>query len=64
MRFQYRYYGETSVSSSASATEMRFAPDTLRAPTHFVAQLNKHIPFREAMSALHDVGQLGRVWSG
>lgn len=55
MRFQYRYYGETQVASSASMTEMRFAPDTLRAPTHFVAELNKRIPFREAISALHDV---------
>ncbi|MES2264960.1 MAG: SWIM zinc finger family protein [Pseudomonadota bacterium] len=55
MRFQYRYYGETQVGNSASATDMRFAPDTLRAPTHFVAELNRHIPFREAISALHDV---------
>ncbi|NHZ66391.1 SWIM zinc finger family protein [Massilia genomosp. 1] len=55
MRFEYRYYGASTVSNSASSTEMRFAPDTLRAPTHFVAQLNKHIPFREAISALHDV---------
>ena len=55
MRFEYRYYGESNVSSSASATEMRFAPDTLRPPTHFVAEVNKHIPFREAISALHEV---------
>lgn len=55
MRFNYRYYGETTVSNSASSTEMRFAPDTLRPPTHFVAEVNKHIPFREAISALHDV---------
>lgn len=55
MRFQYRYYGESAVSSSASSTQMRFAPDTLRPPTHFVGQLNRHIPFREAISALHDV---------
>lgn len=55
MRFNYRYYGESTVTNSASETEMRFAPDTLRPPTHFVAELNKHIPFREAMSALHDV---------
>lgn len=55
MRFQYRYYGESAVSSSASATQMRFAPDTLRPPTHFVAELNRHIPFREVISALHDV---------
>ncbi|RSZ55124.1 SWIM zinc finger family protein [Massilia atriviolacea] len=55
MKFEYRYYGASTVSNSASSTEMRFAPDTLRPPTHFVAQLNKHIPFREAISALHDV---------
>ncbi len=55
MRFQYRYYGETYVSNSAASTDMRFVPDTLRAPTHFVANINKHIPFREAISALHDV---------
>ncbi len=55
MRVQYRYYGESAVSNSASSTEMRFAPDTLRAPTHFVAELNQHLPFREAISALHDV---------
>ncbi|MDQ1925037.1 SWIM zinc finger family protein [Massilia pseudoviolaceinigra] len=55
MKFEYRYYGASTVSNSASSTEMRFAPDTLRAPTHFVAQLNKHIPFREAICALHDV---------
>lgn len=55
MKFAYRYYGQSAVNNSASATEMRFAPDTLRAPTHFVAELNQHIPFREAISALHDV---------
>jgi len=30
-------------------------PDTLRKPTHFIATLNRHIPFREAISALHQV---------
>jgi hypothetical protein len=55
MRFQYRYYGETYISNSAASTDMRFVPDALRAPTYFVANINKHIPFREAMSALHDV---------
>ena len=34
---------------------MSFAPDTLREPTFFVGSLNKHIPFREAISALHDI---------
>jgi hypothetical protein len=55
MRFQYRYYGATSVDNGASSTEMRFAPDTLRPPTYFVADVNRRVPFREAMSALHDV---------
>lgn len=55
MRFQYRYYGATSVDNDASSTAMRFAPDTLRPPTYFVADVNRRVPFREAMSALHDV---------
>jgi hypothetical protein len=55
MRFQYRYYGASSVDNGASTTDMRFAPDTLRAPTYFVADVNRRVPFREAMSALHDV---------
>jgi predicted nucleic acid-binding Zn finger protein len=55
MKFQYRYYGHSGVSNDASSTDMRFAPDTLRKPTHFVAEVGKHIPFREAISALHDV---------
>ncbi len=55
MRFNYRYYGATTVENSASATDMRFVPDALRPPTHFVADVNKRLPFREAMSALHDV---------
>lgn len=34
---------------------MSFAPDTLRKPTFFVGSLRKHLPFREAISALHDI---------
>jgi len=34
---------------------MDFSPDTHRDPTFFVGNLNKSIPFREAISALHDV---------
>jgi len=55
MRFDYRYYGATSVDNSASATAMRFVPDVLRPPTYFVADVNRRIPFREAISALHEV---------
>jgi predicted nucleic acid-binding Zn finger protein len=55
MIFNYRYSGSSSVSSTASSVGMSFAPDTLREPTFFVGKLNKHIPYREAISALHDV---------
>jgi len=55
MLFNYRYSGESKISSNASSTGMTFAPDTLRAPTHFTGKLDHRIPFREAISALHDV---------
>ncbi len=55
MRFDYRYLGNSAVSGNASSTDISFAPDTLRAPTYFVANLNRHIPFREAISALNAV---------
>ncbi|MGJ7524660.1 SWIM zinc finger family protein [Variovorax sp. GB1P17] len=55
MRFQYRYFGHSGVQHTASSTALQFAPDTLRAPVHFVAEVNRHLPFREGMSALHDV---------
>jgi len=55
MKFKYRYLGASSVSSNASSTQMNFAPDTLRKPTHFIATLNRHVPFREAISALNSV---------
>lgn len=55
MLFNFRYHGGSEVESNARATDMRFAPDTLRDPTYFVAKLNRRIPFREAVSALHDV---------
>ncbi len=55
MRFEYRYYGHSAVSHGAHSTGLQFAPDTLRAPTHLVADINQRLPFREAISALHDV---------
>ncbi len=55
MLFNYKYGGSSSVTGNASKTDMSFAPDTLREPTFFVGALGKHIPFREAISALHDV---------
>ena len=55
MIFLHKYRGETTVSSSRTQTEMSFVPDSNRAPTHFIGSLNKKIPFREAISALHDI---------
>ena len=55
MEFNYRYHGATAVDSSAGATSMSFAPDTLREPTYFTGELRKALEFREAISALHDV---------
>lgn len=55
MEFSRHYQAKTQVSSDAKQTEMSFAPDSLREPTFFVADLARHIPFREAMSALHHV---------
>jgi len=55
MLFDYKYNNNTSVSSSSQSTAMNFVPDALREPTFFVGKLNKKIPFREAISALHDV---------
>ncbi|MCP4521893.1 MAG: SWIM zinc finger family protein [Cytophagales bacterium] len=55
MLFNYKYGGTTSVENSTTTTGMNFSPDTLREPTFFVGSLQKHIPFREAISALHDI---------
>jgi len=55
MEFSRHYQAKTQVASNAKQTDMSFAPDSLRDPTFFVADLAKHIPFREAMSALHYV---------
>ncbi|MEZ4452297.1 MAG: hypothetical protein R3B09_22715 [Nannocystaceae bacterium] len=55
MEFNYRFHGSSAVDSSAGATSMSFAPDTLRQPTYFSGDLRKALEFREAISALHDV---------
>jgi len=55
VEFNYRYAGKSSASSDSASTDLSFAPDTLRPPTYFVGQLNQKVPFREAISALHDV---------
>jgi hypothetical protein len=55
MEFNYKFKGDTSVKNTAHATDISFAPDVSRDPTYFSGYLNKHIPFREAISALHDI---------
>lgn len=55
MLFDYKFFGSTAVSGSASAVDMAFAPDVSRPPTFFRGVLGKSIAFREAISALHEV---------
>jgi len=55
MEVQYRYAGDSVVSHTATSTQLSFSPDNLRPPTFFQGQLSQNLPFREAMSALHEV---------
>ena len=55
MKFNYKYSGSTSVKNESGTTNMSFVPDALREPTFFSGKLNKKIPFREAISALHHI---------
>ena len=55
MKFDYSYFGESSVTHSAGKSDLSFSPDTTRQPTFFRGQLSQHLAFREAVSALHDI---------
>jgi len=55
MEFSYSYAKDSSVTSGADRTDMSFAPDVKRPPTHFRGELRLATTFREAISALHDV---------
>ena len=55
MQFEYHYFGQSTVTGDASSTGLSFAPDLRRAPTYFEGKLARRLPFREAMSALHEV---------
>jgi hypothetical protein len=55
VEFNYAYPHDSRVRSSARATDLSFAPDTLRQPTFFSGELRQGVAFREAISALHDV---------
>ena len=55
MNFVHRYLGESRAVTEGGATRLGFAPDTLREPTFFTGRVSRHLPFREAISALHRV---------
>lgn len=55
MEVNYSYKGNTGVTDNGKNTQMSFSPDTKRQPTYFLGELRQNIPFREAISALHDV---------
>ncbi|MDY6803745.1 MAG: SWIM zinc finger family protein [Cyanobacteriota bacterium] len=55
MEFNYSYRGSSGITDTGANTQMSFSPDTKREPTYFVGELRNKIPFREAISALHDV---------
>ncbi len=55
MLFEYGYADSSRVANTAGHTDMRFSPDTKRQATYFKGELAAGVPFREAISALHDV---------
>lgn len=55
MNVVHRYLGESRAVTEGGTTRLGFAPDTLRAPTFFNGRVACHLPFREAISALHHV---------
>lgn len=55
MEFNHRYLGSSSVAEGPASNALSFAPDLLRPPTYFRGSVRDSLPFREAISALHDV---------
>jgi len=56
VQFDYRYLGTSAVDNGPRDTNMGFVPDASREqPTFFRGELAQKIPFREGISALHDV---------
>jgi hypothetical protein len=55
VEFDFAYRGDSTVTDSGKDTAMSFSPDLTRPPTFFRGELRDKLPFREAMSALHDV---------
>jgi len=55
MIFEYKYSGFSKVSNNGGKTQMNFVPDARRDPAWFHGKLNKKLPYREAISSLHDI---------
>ena len=55
MEFEHRYFGRTRAETGPLQSALAFAPDLLRPPTHFQGKVDKRLPFREGMAALHAV---------
>ncbi|QDG53069.1 SWIM zinc finger family protein [Persicimonas caeni] len=55
MLFEYKYKGFSGVKTTPKKTAMSFVPDAARSPTWFRGTVHQALPFREAISALHDV---------
>jgi len=55
MEFNFKYKSRSSVSNTVASTGISFSPDTYREPTFFKGLLSKKLPFREAISALHNI---------
>ena len=50
-----KFHRSSHVSSNEGSTSLSFSPNLLREPTFFVAELQSHVNFREAISCLHNV---------
>jgi hypothetical protein len=55
MQVQYKYSQSSHVNHDNHGSTLSFSPDLKRHPTFFHGVLNKKLPFREAISALHAV---------
>jgi hypothetical protein len=55
VEFTYAYRGQSAVQSGPYRTQMSFVPDAGRPPTFFSGEIGRAVPFREAVSALHEV---------
>ncbi len=55
MEFSYAFKRASQIDDRLGSTSLSFSPDLKRAPTYFSGELRESVPFREAISALHDI---------